>query len=333
MFGLVLSGDISYVLKNTSLHRDGKHLRYVQPLVDAFKDYVAGSERAFLMSIEDERVVPKGVVAGSGDLRRDLDLLQNAVADQAVYLVVRNDDISGKFIFISFVLDNAPVRSKMLYASTKNTVIRQLGVEFFYPIVFINDKDELSGDAYETLLGTEGAKPLSSSEESLAAVKQMELLNGGGIERRKQQLVGTGSSGLNMSVDGHLLDNLRRLDTGQTATIVISGDEQFRVDGTATATGLGDIASTIPTHSPTYTVARFGNGYYFVYCCPSGSRVRDRMVYASSKQGLLNDLKSGGIDFIKVVEVGDPDEIVADERPLPAPAAQTFHKPRGPRRR
>ncbi|KAH3660232.1 hypothetical protein OGAPHI_007437 [Ogataea philodendri] len=284
------------------------------------------------MAIENEQVVPKGVIQGSSNLKADFDLLHSQLADDAVYLVVRNEDVAHKFFFISFVLDNAPVRSKMLYASTKNTVIRQLGAEFFHPILFINDRDEISGDALDLLRGSD-EKPLSSSEETLATVKQMELLNSGGIERRKQQLVSASSSGLKMDVNGDLIGKIKSLSSGELATIVIGEDEHFKLNGTGQASGLSSVASSIPTSGPTYTVARFDE-YYFIYCCPSGSKVRDRMVYASSKQGLLNDLKSNGVQFKKVIEVGDPDEIVADEESADQPAATpSFHRPKGPRRR
>nr|BCA90177.1 cofilin [Ogataea thermomethanolica (nom. inval.)] len=304
-----------------------------QELVQAFRDFVGASDRALLMAIENEQVIPKRTITGSNNLKQDFDLLARELADEAVYVVVRNDDIPGKFIFVSFVLDDAPVRSKMLYASTKNTVIRQLGVEFFHPVVFINDRSELSAEGYELLRGSE-EKPLSSSEESLATVKRLELLSGGGIERRKQQLVSASSSGLQMDIDTALWSKIKGLGQGETVTIVIGAGEQFQMGPCAHVSGLSAVSASIPTESPTYTVANL-DGYYFIYCCPSGSKVRDRMVYASSKQGLLNELKSGGIEFIKVVEVGDPDEIVADHEDQPAakPASQTFNKPKGPRRR
>lgn len=52
---------------------------------------------------------------------------------------------SSTFAFLSYVPDHAPVRAKMLYASTRNTLVRALGDARFTESVFATDKVRAPG--------------------------------------------------------------------------------------------------------------------------------------------------------------------------------------------
>ena len=74
----------------------------------------------------------------------------------------------------------------------------------------------------------------------------------------------------------------------------------------------GALAKSIPTDRPSYTFYRHPaapDTALFVYVCPGTSKVKERMVYASSRSGVLEAAKSEGVEISKRLEAGVPDEI------------------------
>ena len=118
------------------------------------------------------------------------------------------------------------------------------------------------------------------------------------------------------------------------------------------------LESSNESKSPQYSIYNYNkNGNLaFIYSCPSGSAVKDRMIYASFKNSLINHLKDklskSGLTIDKNLEVGDLDELeLSDLQPeeeqqqqgedsesissasSSSKAGLKFNKPRGPRRR
>ena len=88
---------------------------------------------------------------------------------------------------------------------------------------------------------------------------------------------------------------------------------------------------------PIYAVYKYGDANFaFIYCCPSGSKVKERMIYASNKQGLINHIK--GIVLVdKVIDAGDVDEIevssLLGKQEGEIGGVKRISRPKGPRRR
>ena len=70
------------------------------------------------------------------------------------------------------------------------------------------------------------------------------------------------------------------------------------------------LATAIPDTEPRYSLFRYRHSFegvelaplLFIYSCPSGLKVRERMLYASSKQGFLSALRSDlGLEVSKKV--------------------------------
>ena len=78
----------------------------------------------------------------------------------------------------------------------------------------------------------------------------------------------------------------------------------------SSSTGADGLASAISNTEPRYSFFRYSHQaegseqstIVFIYTCPSGSKIKERMVYASTKQGFLAAMGSDmGIEIAKKV--------------------------------
>jgi twinfilin-like protein len=114
----------------------------------------------------------------------------------ALYIILRRYPAqeNAPFIAVTYVPDAAPVRQKMLFASTRLTLVRELGIERFRETIFATTREELTREGFERHdkhVGLEA--PLTEEEQSLGEVKRKEAEEGRGTNGRKNH-VGTGLS-------------------------------------------------------------------------------------------------------------------------------------------
>lgn len=111
-------------------------------------------------------------------------------------------------------------------------------------------------------------------------------------------------------------------------------------------TEISQLSSVISTTEPRYTFFRYDHDYkgdaqspvLFVYTCPSGSKIKERMLYAASSRSAVGLAQTeAGITVAKKIEAGSPDEISqesidADLHPEVA-VKKGFERPKRPGRR
>jgi twinfilin-like protein len=74
-----------------------------------------------------------------------------------------------------------------------------------------------------------------------------------------------------------------------------------------------DLGAQISGTEPTYTFYRYpGSGVLFIYTCPSGSKIKDRMVYASSRAFVPLIAKDMDVEVVKRLEFGSPEDVTAE---------------------
>lgn len=124
-----------------------------QELLDAFKELVTNpSQRGLLVTISSERLVPQQVLPANGSFESDLTQLENLLTTtEAAYIILRRYEGSAKppFVAVTYVPDAANVRQKMLFASTRNTLLRELGTDRFDENIFATLKSELTTEGFE----------------------------------------------------------------------------------------------------------------------------------------------------------------------------------------
>lgn len=316
-----------------------------------FHDFISSGNRALVLTINPQLLtvsIDKSI-PGSSNLNADLDgLISNDVCNDTdcLYLIL-NYGHNTKYAFISYVPDNAIVKSKMLYASTKNTLLRSLGGEYFNPILFINSPEELNSSGWAKIINSnETDVPLTESEMNLKSVKESELASSAssslGVASGK--LVNDSNTTLLFQIDPELeslLSSSSTIPLGSLISLEISNEILKLIKKASDVSASNLIKSISSIQGPAYHLYVSDGGLkFFILTCPSGSKVRDRMLYAANKQGLLNHLKSNNWDFSKVIEAGDADEIELSEFATDSNSSAStnsnrlkFAKPKGPRRR
>lgn len=307
-------------------------------LIEKFKHFIDQKQRCLIVKVHNEQLVAGSTVAGSGTLQQDWGLIREQVSEsEPSFLVIKEDGDKKSRIFISFVPDNSPVKSKMLYASSKNTLVRELGIEFFHPQLFLTSCDELSQEFWDRHVASEASeRPLTEEEKHLESYNKSESLNVVNNNLQKQKLVNDGS-GLLFHVDDALSSALAEISLNEMVIAQISENEEIQLVSRGKV-GVSGISTKMPAF-PSYVIYKNETGLFFIYSCPSGSKIKQRMLAASNKQAFIKfAAKSADCEFEKVVETGDPEDlelsIFAKEEAATSHSGTTrFSKPKGPRRR
>jgi len=163
---------------------------------------------------------------------------------------------------------------------------------------------------------------------------------------------GNGSSGLRMKITEEAKMELQSLSAegeNRSGKMVQLGidlpTEMLTLISSAPSRTPDSISTSIPPDKPSYTFYHYPatGAVVFIYTCPSGSKVKERMLYASCRAGLLELAKGEGVVVAKRIEIGEPSEIGADrlKEELEAPKAedsnggarQGFARPKRPGRK
>jgi len=230
----------------------------------------------------------------------------------------------------------------MLFASTRLTLVRELGGEHFPESVFCTEKDELTEKGWEKhVKHTESENPLTAEEQSLADIKAAEAMESRGT--RGQGLAQGGQ--LATRADDSISGALQTLGSGGADNLV-----QLRMDVptetlqlvSSTPASLSSLSSAIDASEPRFSFYRHddaASSIVFISTCPSGAKIKERMLYAASRSGVLSLAQGeGGLKVAKRIEATNPSEItesvVLDEFKTEAVEEKKgFAKPKRPGRR
>lgn len=258
---------------------------------------------------------------------------------------------SGERIFISFVPDEAPVRMKMLFASTRNTFLQQLGSPIAKRhILSLTEISDLEPEAFEAAISHDDSNiSMTAKEKSLELMDNLQHLSMS-LNTELPSMGNKNSSTLFFKIDA-TLDSMLRTDlTSKLLVMSINTETEIlhlqAQKGNVSVNKVVEVAQALVTKEPSPAYLLYGykdNHLAFIYSCASGCKVKARMLYAANKQGLLNHLKTdyftnGQLDLF--FEVGDLDELeLSGLKPTEQIQKTTrtsdlkFSKPKGPRRR
>jgi twinfilin-like protein len=286
-------------------------------------------------TIKAETLVPLSTIPStSSSFTSDLSNLQSHLkSNEALYILLRLDNstaIGPSFTAITYVPDAAPVRQKMLFASTRLTLTRELGGENFTETLFCTLPEELSAEGWKKHEAHEKLEnPLTEEERNLVGIKEAELTEMGGTGRRGAGY--GGSSGLKMVGGEGVVEALSSLGDGGLVMLVSfaallsegrrnrANKGQQKIDASETmvlaekpVSGVqtSELASHISSSEPRYSFYKHSfsgaggqeSATVFIYTCPTSSKVKDRMLYASSRRSAESLAeKEAGIKLAKKV--------------------------------
>ncbi|KAF7322613.1 Protein tyrosine kinase [Mycena chlorophos] len=343
-------------------------------LRDAFSAAVESKQTRFIkVSIEKESLVHSASIPIGGSLLEDLQLLASdeiLEENTPAYLLTKLDD-SAEWLVIYYVPDTAKVREKMLYASSRASLLKSLGSSTFSDSIFATSKADLTPDAYAAhRKHVLAPKPLSSAEQEMADIRAAERLAGGlsayqGSRARTTHIGQTVGMGWTEDVQ----EAVKALGDGDESVLVVSTidmSSETVVLQSSSPVSADALGAALPPDTACYAFFAWKHSpsqreIIFIYSCPSGSPVKQRMVYATGFNGVYMTAKTlleGASTPLhsRKIETSNPGEIneafLRSELDFtgsaggsaPASGTQTpaggleeqkkpFAKPRGPKRR
>ena len=157
--------------------------------------------------------------SSSSDFNSDITLLQQHLTpNEALYIILSRYNAPDGLVAVTYIPDTAPVRQKMLFASTRLTLTRELGTEKFREALFVTTKEELNADGWkkhDSHIGLQA--PLTEEERTLKGMKDAEAEEGSrGTGARNSHV----SSGLSFPVSDDAVEALKALAAGRDGALV-----------------------------------------------------------------------------------------------------------------
>jgi twinfilin-like protein len=285
-------------------------------LISTFKNAVRSKTiRALKIEIEEESLVCKDEIPVAGDWIKDFQL-DHWLTKPCFILysldarTIPTPDNHGGWskgssigeagwLILLFTPDDSSVRSKMLYASSKATLSKELGDWIFVDYIYGTAKDEFNIDGYRKhRIHHNSDSPLTAAERNLANAKKWEgfdisnSIRRNNLGREQNKNAGT----LSFPVDDEAIKALETFKTHDANLIVLKID----VDKEMVQLDFFDNISTaddIPPHTgfkisggltePRYILYGFTDKTVFALTCPSSSKIKERTLYASSRASII----------------------------------------------
>ncbi|BGP32990.1 Twinfilin-1 [Rhodotorula toruloides] len=323
-----------------------------QELTDVWSTALADPQvRLVKIVIKDEQLVPSGTftstsptsnlgeedAANDAAFAEDFALFeQDGVMEEKVpaYYAYRiSAPPASTFAFFSYVPDHAPVRQKMLYASTQNSLVKSLGDSRLPVSIFATSKSDLTHASYLSHIEHNTASaPLTAREAEMASIRAAEAseaASSGGNDSRQGRSMIFGNHDLKTGEQGadgegkneargvlpwtdEAKEKVRELgesgEPGQFVALEIDISTETVVLSPRQPSSL-----SLPASSPCYLFYKHAAGLVLIYSCPHSSPVKSRLIYSSAVLVLYKVAvpQFTGQKIIKKLETDSPDEVDA----------------------
>ncbi|XP_065212410.1 twinfilin [Planococcus citri] len=309
-----------------------------------------GKIRVVKVSIENEQLTLSDYKEVEKTWDDDFDkmvgpMIESSQPSYILYRLDHRNETGYDWLLISWSPDDAPVRQKMLYASTKATLKQEFGNNCISEELHGTSEHEITlGGLTKNRKADSSPAPLTTQEEELARLRKVEniTLSNAGIDSRAQTL-----SGVSFPISNAVIDSVNsmvkkkinyiqlKIDI-ENEEIHLVRDDVIPVD---------KLSEQIPKDNARYHLYSFSHKYegstiqsvVFIYSMPGYScSVKERMLYSSCKGPLLDIIESNlGLTISKKLEIGSEEELTEDYlieeiHPKKVVDKPKFEKPKGP---
>lgn len=231
---------------------------------------------------------------------------------------------------MTFVPNAAPVRQKMLFASTRLTLVRELGLERFREQLFCTERDELTKEGWarhEAHVNL--AAPLTEEESGLQGVREAEAAESTGTSNRRGHVSGR----VDIKTGEGVVEALSLLkEEGCRGTLVqlkfALPEEILMLDSSTDNITPENVGATIRADEPRYSFYSSPSSgsaeadIFYIYTCPTASKVKERMIYSTGKAWTrVVAERDAGLSIAKSLEATEPSELTADQFESPSHSA------------
>lgn len=256
------------------------------------------SVRAIKICIENESLLEKAVCDVKGDWQEDYDVTITSFVNDTdpCYILYRTDSKNSigcyLWIYVVYIPDMSKVRQKMLYASTRATLKKEFGSDFFSDELFGTELSDVNLSGYNKHVASAKASPLSFYEQEME----------------------------DCTTTNNVIQALKDFKTGvhQYVQLEIDIPEEMIRLVVADNTNTISMADNLNMDHPRYHFIAYNHEHdgqkcrpmFFVYSCPANScSVKERMMYASCKSHVVAEANAIGLEFIKMLEVDEPNDV------------------------
>jgi len=279
-----------------------------------------------LINIEGEKIEAGSTMPLTASLENDWKSMSKFfVPKSPCYVLFRSDvqHLTGYgWILVMWVPDGSPVRARMLYASTRDTLKKELGRSFFDNEVHGSSAEDLGYDAFTSLQEKHrGDAPLTETERIAATESAMAVDVDGSTDVKIKFPLADAAQAALRAFSSSELDHVQLSLDITRETIELAG-KTAKMDVPA-------LAASLPNNVPRFTIFRYRHKFegdsfepvVLVYSCPSESKVKERMLYSTVKAVVSAYCEALGITLEKKFEVEGGDEL--DEEYF----MERFHEP------
>ena len=316
-------------------------------LLAAFNGSSGSTHRALKVRIESETFVLAGTVPSQqSDDEQEFARVKDAFIAPAEACFVLFANTEQIWHLFSFVPDDAPVRDKMLYSSSRSVLLKSLG-----------GGERIPRDAHWT--GPEDvALPNAISETDrraeqesvMTAVEKMKIE----ADRHSAAEAASGKitsiAGLNFPFTSEATAGLDAFKLGSLACLILAIEAETivqRASAAPAAAAPASVQALLPPAAPCYVLYRWAherNGasassVLFLFMCPEDAPIRDKMVHASTKTPFVTALSDLGIaksieglEASELTEAELTKKLYEDGARADEPKVVTKAAPRGGRR-
>jgi len=283
--------------------------------------------------IQNDTFVKTGQGNSTGSLPSDFKAMQAVLNDkQPCYIVFRLD--ANKWCCVCYIPNDSPVRSKMIYASSKAALKAGLGNDKFGEDYNISDKKECVLEDFNAAAKGVGKDIVMSADERMYH------------ETRHEHAAGTSEGkvsaivGIPIQVADSTLQALKGVASGSVSSLELVIDPSTETLGNAPITNTQLSALKLPEKEPRFFVVVHKyvhdgankNKLLLIYYCPNKAIPKLKMLYSTSKSNVIKIFETLGIKDFHNLEVNEASElaedvVIADIHP-PTAADRGFAKPK-----
>jgi len=307
-----------------------------------------GDIRVFRVSIVNEELTINNSEKTQSGWEEDYHAFVPSLIDikRPSYLLFRLDSTNAlgyEWLFITWIPEDATVREKMIYASTKATLKNQFGSGQIKEEMLATDYEDITLRGYHSHKRNVAAPaPLTQAEEELAFVKKTETNAHISIDSKHQTLSGVAFPVAEAAVKAICAFQEKQHNYVQLSIDLIKEEVNLELSETTSVNQLG---SKIPEDHGRYHLFRFNHSHegdylesiVFIYSMPGyACSIRERMLYSSVK-GPMTDLIENNLRIAieKKIEIDSGNELteeyLMDElHPKKNLFQPKFQKPKGP---
>ncbi len=296
------------------------------------------------ITLLSESVISVKEVSSGSSVESDLNRVSSELTlTDARYVLFNKGGDGASWILMSHVPDQCKVKDKMLYASTRATVKRTLGANFFAEEMHGTLPADFNAAGYEQFKQhTAAAVPLTREEFH----RQEELERG--------EIYSGGSStyvhGVAFPAEAAVEPALKALVAGGKNYVALGVDtakETITLRANKALASIDELRDQVSLNEPQFHFMRYVHESYdeiiFIFSCPDGSGkttacpIKQRMLYSSSKARAVQLLEAAGGKVAKSFEFNEPGDVTQDDidnalHPPKVEAAKQFSKPARPGR-